>query len=129
MTRYQILATLTLAIGASTIVHPIARSPLTVAAQPTPLGDRLGDWQVDPGRERDIKVDSFLGRQALWLKNNTHARRPGLVLADGTIEFDVAPKDAGDFIGITFRRESQTNHENIHLSGRPSVAGGHRVQR
>ena len=29
--------------------------------------------------------------------------------------------DAGDFIGITFRRESQTNHENIYI--RPARSG------
>ena len=121
MTRYQTLAAVALVIAASAIIHVIEASPLTAAAQSTPPGERLGDWQVDPGRESDIKVDSFLGRQALWLKNNTHARRPGLILADGTIELDVAPMDGNDFIAITFRRESQANHENIYI--RPARSG------
>jgi hypothetical protein len=121
MTCYQTLAALTLAIAAGAIVHPVDRLPLTGSAQSISPGERLGDWQVDPGRESDIKIDSFLGREALWLKNNTHARRPGLVLADGTIDLDVAPMDDGDFIGITFRRESQTNHENIYI--RPARSG------
>ncbi len=122
MSRYQTLAALALMVSASAIVHPLGRSsPLTNPVQSTELAERLSDWQVDPGRESDIKVDSFLGRQALWLKNNTHARRHGFILADGTIELDVAPMDSGDFIGITFRRESQTNHENIYI--RPARSG------
>jgi hypothetical protein len=108
-------------IAASAIVDPVQTSPLSAPGQSTPSTERLSDWQVDPGRESDIKVDSFLGRQALWLKNNTHARRSGLILTDGTIELDVAPMDSGDFIGITFRRASQTNHENIYI--RPSRSG------
>ncbi len=121
MPRYQSVATLALIIAASAIVHPIQTSPLIAPAQSTPLAERLSEWQVDPGREGDIKVESFLGRQALWLKNNTHARRPGLILTDGTIELDVAPLDEGDFVGITFRRESQSNHENVYI--RPARSG------
>jgi hypothetical protein len=121
MTRYPTLATVALVIAASGIVQVTGTSPFTAAAQSTAPGERLGDWQVDPGRESDIKVDSFLGRQALWLKNNTHARRPGLILADGTIELDVAPMEGTDFIGMTFRRESQANHENIYI--RPARSG------
>jgi hypothetical protein len=121
MTRYQTLTILALAIAAGAIVQSIETSPLIGAAQSTPQGERLSDWQVDPGRESDIKIDSFLGRQALWLRNNTHARRHGLILVDGTIELDVAPMDDGDFIGLTFRRESQSNHENIYI--RPPRSG------
>ena len=118
MSRHQTLATLVLTVCASGIVHPLAQ---TTPAPSATRAERLSDWQVDPGREGDIKVDSFLGRHALWLKNNTHARRPGLILTDGTIELDVAPMDSSDFIGITFRRESQTNHENIYI--RPARSG------
>jgi hypothetical protein len=118
MSRHQTLATLVLMVCASGIVQPFAQ---TTPVPSTTPAERLGDWQVDPGRESDIKVDSFLGRQALWLKNSTHARRPGLILTDGTIELDVAPMDSGEFIGITFRRESQTNHENICI--RPARSG------
>lgn len=118
MSRHQTLATLVLMVSASGIVHPLSQTTPTPS---TTQAERLGDWQVDPGREGDIKVDSFLGRQALWLKNNTHARRPGLILTDGTIDLDLAPMDSGDFIGITFRRESQTNHENIYI--RPARSG------
>ena len=121
MSRYHTLATIMLVVSASTIVRPLETPPLPSPAASTLAQERLSDWQVDPGRESDIKVESFLGRQALWLKNSTHARRPGIIVADGTIELDVAPMDSGDFIGITFRRESQTSHENIYI--RPARSG------
>jgi hypothetical protein len=122
MSRHQTLATLALLTAASAIVPSLVHtSPWAGSPQSTQPALRLSDWQVDQGREGDLKVDAFLGRPALWLKNNTHARRPGLILTDGTIEFDLAPMDAGDFIGITFRRESQANHENIYI--RPARSG------
>ena len=121
MPRRHTLVTLALLAAASVTVHPVEMSPLTARLQSMASAEHLSDWQVDSGREDDIKVDSFVGRQALWLKNNTHARRPALILRDGTIEFDVAPMDSGDFIGVTFRRESQINHENIYI--RPARSG------
>jgi len=62
MTCYQTLAALALAIAAGAIVHPVEQSPMTGSAQSPSTGERLADWQVDPGRESDIKIDSFLGR-------------------------------------------------------------------
>jgi hypothetical protein len=115
MPRIRSFVVVVLLLTASRIVHPLPQTPPPVA------DEHLRDWQVDPGRDGDIKIETLLGRRALWLKNNTHARRQGLTLADGTIELDVAPLDAADFVGITFRRESQINHENIYI--RPPRSG------
>lgn len=73
-------------------------------------------WYVETAdRAGDTRIAEFLGRPALWLKNNTHVIRSGIEFVDGTIEFDAAPMDRGNFIGILFRRESFQNQENIYL--------------
>jgi hypothetical protein len=80
-----------------------------------------GDWFVEgAARAGDLKIEPFLGRPALWLRNGTQAIKANTRLIDGTIEFDVAPMDRGDFVAIVFRRESLTNHENIYLRPRSS---------
>ncbi|HEX6190449.1 MAG TPA: hypothetical protein VFZ40_20515, partial [Pyrinomonadaceae bacterium] len=75
------------------------------------------EWYVDdqPGRLQDTKVAEFLGRESLWLKNGTQVMRSGIDFTDGTIEFDMAPMDKANFVGILFRRESFSNHENIYF--------------
>lgn len=74
------------------------------------------EWYVESAaRAGDVRVEEFLGRKALWLRNNTQAVRAGVELVDGTIEFDVAPMDKGNFVGILFHRETETLHENIYL--------------
>lgn len=76
-----------------------------------------GQWYVeDAARAGDARVEEeYLGRRALMLRNNTHVLRPGVEFTDGTIEFDVAPTERGNFVGILFRRESFTNQENVYL--------------
>ena len=74
------------------------------------------EWYVDEATRRgDVRVAEFLGRQSLWLKNGSQVMRAGLEFADGTIEFDMAPMDKGNFLGIIFRRNSFSDHENIYL--------------
>lgn len=87
-----------------------------LAARRTAVEGSGGEWYVE-GAERagDARVAEFLGRRALWLKNNTHAVRAEVEFTDGTIEFDVAPMDRGNFVGILFRRESLTNQDNVYL--------------
>ncbi len=73
-------------------------------------------WHIE-GTERsgDARITDFLGRESLWLRNNTHVIRTGVEFVDGTIEFNVAPMDRGNFVGILFRRASFQNQENIYL--------------
>src|SRR5688572_14882137 len=74
------------------------------------------EWYVDEQeRTRDVRIAEFLGRQALWLKNGSQVMRPGIEFTDGTIEFDLAPMDKGNFLGVLFRRNSFSDHENIYL--------------
>lgn len=97
----------------------------SAAAQQPPArvaSSNSADWIVEgPTRAGDVKVDAFLGRQAVWLRAGTHAIKAGSRLADGTIEFDVAPMSAGDFVAVVFRRESLQNHENLYI--RPAQSG------
>ncbi|HKY30372.1 MAG TPA: hypothetical protein VJM12_20740 [Pyrinomonadaceae bacterium] len=74
------------------------------------------EWYIE-GAERkgDAQVAEFLGRESLWLRNSTHVIRSGVEFVDGTIEFDVAPMDKGNFVGILFRRAAFQNQENIYL--------------
>jgi hypothetical protein len=75
-----------------------------------------GEWFVENAeRAGDACFAEFLGRQALWVRNNTQIVRSGIDFVDGTIEFDVAPMDKGHFIGLLFRRATATNQENIYL--------------
>ena len=73
-------------------------------------------WYIE-GAERkgDAQVAEFMGRQSLWLRNSTHVIRSGIEFVDGTIEFDVAPMDKSNFVGILFRRAAFQNQENIYL--------------
>lgn len=94
------------------------------AQQPKlPIEGTNGRWLVEGAeRQADARVAEFQGRSALWLKNNSHVLQAGTEeFVDGTIEFDVAPMERGDFIAIVFRRESPQNHENIYL--RPFSSG------
>jgi hypothetical protein len=74
-------------------------------------------WYVDdqPGRSKDAQIAEFLGRQSLWLRNGTQVMQSSIEFVDGTIEFDMAPMDKGNFVGLVFRRESFSNHENIYF--------------
>jgi hypothetical protein len=95
------------------IAAPIgARQSARTAVGPAALG-----WVVDRADlAGNVKFEPTLGRaDAMLLRANTHVVRNGLDFADGTIEFDLAPMANGHFTGITFRRQSFTNHENIYV--------------
>lgn len=102
----------------------LACATAAAAQQPparVPAGNS-SDWIVEgPTRAGDVKVEPFLGRPAVWLRAGTHAIKTGSRFADGTIEFDVAPMSAGDFVAVVFRRESLQNHENLYI--RPAQSG------
>ncbi|MDX2041397.1 MAG: hypothetical protein SF097_09110 [Acidobacteriota bacterium] len=109
------------ALAADTAQAQGAQQP---ASQPKlPIEGTNGQWLVEgTERQADARVAEFQGRSALWLKNNSHVMQAGTEeFVDGTIEFDVAPMERGDFIAIVFRRESPQNHENIYL--RPFSSG------
>ena len=73
-------------------------------------------WYIEgTDRKGDAQVAEFLGRESLWLRNSTHVIRSGVEFVDGTIEFDVAPMDKSNFVGILFRRAAFPNQENIYL--------------
>ncbi len=72
-------------------------------------------------RPQDARVAPFLGREGLWLRNNTHVVLADTDFTSGTIEFDVAPTDAGHFAAVMFRRTAFQNQENVYL--RPFKSG------
>ena len=75
-----------------------------------------GEWYVDSAeRASDVRFSDFAGRRGMWLRNNTQVIRRGVEFADGTVEFDVAPMEKGNFVAVIFRRASGTNHENIYF--------------
>lgn len=83
---------------------------------PVAIEGSAEQWYAE-GAERvgDARIAEFLGRQSLWLRNSTQIMRSGIEFVDGTIEFDLAPMDRGNFVGIIFRRVDFGNHENIYL--------------
>ena len=97
----------------------VIAATVTLNAQPavrTPVGPVADGWAVDRADlAGNVKFDTFLGRDAMLLRANTHVVKTGLDFGDGTIEFDLAPTAAGHFVGITFRRAAFTNHENIYV--------------
>ena len=86
-------------------------------AQRTPVGPAAQGWAVDRADlAGNVKFEKLLGREdAMVLRGNTHVVKAGLDFGDGTIEFDLAPMANGHFTGITFRRQSFTNHENVYV--------------
>ena len=97
----------------------IVMAPLLDARQAgrTPVGPPALGWAVDRADlAGNVKFEPAFGRQdAMMLRANTHVVKSGLDFGDGTIEFDLAPTAEGHFTGITFRRQSFTNHENIYV--------------
>ena len=83
----------------------------------TPVGPPALGWAVDRADlAGNVKFAPVFGREdAMLLRANTHVVKSGLDFSDGTIEFDLAPTAEGHFTGITFRRQSFTNHENIYV--------------
>jgi hypothetical protein len=89
-----------------------AQQPSRTAVGPSQLG-----WGVDrPDLAGNVKFEPVFGRaDAMLLRGNTHVVKKGTDFGDGTIEFDLAPMAEGHFTGITFRRQSFANHENIYV--------------
>src|SRR5687768_17471048 len=70
-------------------------------------------WELDA---RSARIDTHLGRQALFLRANAPpAFAAATDLSDGTIEFEIAPLTGGNFVGLVFRYASATLHENIYF--------------
>ncbi len=90
----------------------------TAVSQPArfPVEGAKDEWYVDNAeRTGDVRLADFAGRPAMWLRNNTQAIRNDVEFTDGTIEFDVAPMEKGNFVAVIFRRASATSHENIYF--------------
>lgn len=84
--------------------------------QKFPLADSNDEWYVENAdRIADGKFAEIAGRRALMLRNGTQVVRNNVEFTDGTIEFDLAPTDTGNFVALIFRRESLSNHENIYF--------------
>ena len=100
-------------IAAATVLLSL---PAALHSQ-TPARTSVGDGWVVEGADRaaHAKIAPYLGREALWLRAGTQAMRSGVQMADGTIEFDLAPMKEGDFAAVMFRRQGAINHENIYL--------------
>lgn len=96
-------------------------APGQPAAPTVPVEGSRGAWVVEgANRAGDVRLAPFLGRDAVWLRNNTHAILAGVALTDGTIAFDLAPMDTCDFVGLVFHRESFQTHENVYVRTRQS---------
>jgi hypothetical protein len=106
-----------------TTVAALLAIPGAIAGQSgrVPVGPPDQRWAVDRADlAGNVKFETHLGRPAMLLRGNTHIVRTDLDFGDGTIAFDLAPTEAGDFAAITFRRQSFANHENIYLRLRRS---------
>ncbi len=81
-----------------------------------------GRWSISQAeRLTDAKLAPYLGREALWLRNNTHVAAVGADFTDGTIELDFAPMPDGRFFAVDFRYQNFSAHENVYF--RPFKSG------
>ena len=85
-------------------------------AQSIPVPMSPESFEVDTSRtgssERAIQFGDFLGRRAVYLPSG-FLNVKGAKFRDGTVEFDVASKPQGLFLGIGFRIESEANMEVV----------------
>src|SRR5829696_2303391 len=89
-----------------------ARIVLAQSRTLAPAGSNV-EWELDP---TSAKIDTHLGRAAIFLRGQTPpAFAAYLEFSDGTIEFDIAPMPAANFVGLVFRYASGTQHENVYL--------------
>ncbi len=92
-------------------------------AQHIPVPMLSESFDIDTSRtgssERAIQFGDFLGRRAVYLPSG-FLNVKGAKFRDGTVEFDVASKPHGLFLGIGFRIESEANMEVIYL--RPNAS-------
>lgn len=92
------------------------------AAAEVRLDGPAGSWVVElDDRAVDVMQKPFLGRPALWLRNNTHVLLADVDFEDGVIEFDVAPMTGSNFFALMFRRATFQDHENVYF--RPWKSG------
>ncbi len=106
-----VLAGLVMTLGA-----PAASIKAQATIERAEVEGSKGQWYAEgAARAVDARMAEFLGRPALWLRNGTQVMHSGVEFVDGTIEFDLAPMDQGNFVGIIFRRASFGDHENIYL--------------
>lgn len=86
--------------------------------QPIPVPMSPANFEIDTSRtgssERAIQFGDFLGRRAVYLPSG-FLNVKGAKFRDGTVEFDVASKPQGLFLGIGFRIESEANMEVVYL--------------
>jgi hypothetical protein len=105
-------------------VATLAGCFITVSqAQPIPVPMSPAGFEIGTSRtgssERAIQFGDFLGRRAVYLPSG-FLNVKGAKFRDGTVEFDVASKPHGLFLGIGFRIESEANMEVIYL--RPNAS-------
>src|SRR5215217_5824964 len=98
--------------SAVAILGLLIASSQVVLAQggPAVLSGSNVRWELDA---KSAKIDTHLGRQAIFLRGQTPpVFAADVEFADGTIEFDIAPMPAANFVGLVFRYASGTEHEN-----------------
>ena len=87
-------------------------------AQSIPVPMSPASFEIDTSRmgssDRAIQFGDFLGRRAVYLPSG-FLKVIGPKFRDGTVEFDVASKPKGLFLGIGFRLESEANMEVVYL--------------
>ena len=92
-------------------------------AQHIPVPMSPESFDIDTSRAGSsgaaIQFGDFLGRRAVYLPSG-FLNVKGAKFRDGTVEFDVASKPHGLFLGIGFRIESEANMEVIYL--RPNAS-------
>lgn len=108
---------LSLLIGVcSGLILLAASSSVSAQTQKFPIAESNNEWYVENAdRIADGKFSDVAGRRALMLRNGTQVVRNNVEFTDGTIEFDLAPTDTGNFVALVFRRESLSNHENVYF--------------
>ncbi|MFN3213889.1 MAG: hypothetical protein ACE37M_12345 [Henriciella sp.] len=101
----------------------MALASVTAAADEFVLDGQT--WSADQGENSAAKIESYLGRDALFLSRNV-AVLEGAEYGDMVIEYDYASTHPSGFIGINFRADSETaNLEQFytrpHQSGQPDA--------
>src|SRR5438270_2422875 len=93
----------TVVIGTCTIaMHALSAQTLSFSDQ---------RWQLNGDSTR---LEIFDGRQTLRMETGS-ARRPDVLLQDGTIDVDVMTSRRRSFVYVNFRVESEAEHEEFYL--------------
>ena len=103
-------------VAAAILSAIVLTNPAVAQEQRFSIEGANGEWYVENAeRIADVRFADVAGRRAMWLRNNTQVVRSDVEFTDGTIEFDIAPMEKGNFVAVIFRRASGTNHENIYF--------------